>query len=59
MNKLHKSQSLPLQMKTFGNKKKIKIHLGVKKCHFGNFSEGAKRHFLYLHEIDFFFVPMA
>jgi hypothetical protein len=29
-----------LQMKAFGQKK-IKFHAGVKKCHFGNFSEWA------------------
>ena len=31
---------IALQMKSFGSKK-IKLHAGVKKCHFGNFSDRA------------------
>ena len=30
-----------LEMKSFGPKLQLKLHAGVKKCHFGNFSENA------------------
>ena len=33
---------LALQIKTFGQKKKIDFHALVKKCHFGSFSEFSK-----------------